>query len=181
MARRNSRPPQVPLLSRRERRVARSCVTAVFAAACLTGCTAPQPSERQVGSEPRASRPAPPPRIAATQSASVPSQSSTSATASAVPTPTPTPPELLEYVVIVRRWRDGQAAQAVVRTEADDHLFIETENVRRIRIERALLPLSRARSIALLLDGQPFEWTVGSRVSDFEQDGSGVWRAVPDR
>lgn len=143
----------------------------------LPACRSPQPAEpRAAPVRVQSSRPTSQPAPASSRAPGLASQPAASLDA-----PRAAEPELPEYVTIVRLWNLEEPTQARVQTEGDERLIIETENVRRIRIARELLPLSRHRSIALLLDGQPFEWTVGSKVSEFEQNGSGVWHAVQPR
>ncbi len=84
-------------------------------------------------------------------------------------------PELPEYVMLLERYQPGQPAVVRVLTEGQSRLVIETRNVRRLRIDRDRVPLDRAHSIALQLDGQGIEWLAKSDVIEFERSPNGDW------
>jgi hypothetical protein len=128
----------------------------------LVACdTAPPASER----EPQ-SRPAP-----QTQPETQPeSQPATTA---------PTAPELPDYMALVARVDPAAAVDVRVRLDADrNRLEVDTDNVRRLRIARADVPLRRERSIVLRLDGQGIEWRADSDVVIFERSANGRWVPV---
>lgn len=85
-----------------------------------------------------------------------------------------------EYVTILERFRAGERATVRVRTAAGNQLVVETRNVRRLRIERAQVPLERGRSISLQLDGQGIEWLAKSTVTEFERAENGYWTSAKE-
>lgn len=95
-------------------------------------------------------------------------------------TPPPTQPELPDYVHILERFHASEPIQLQAEIAAPHRLVIETRNVRRIRIDRHKLPMSRHRSIILRLDGQGIEWTPKSTTTIFERSINGVWMPVKD-
>jgi hypothetical protein len=90
----------------------------------------------------------------------------------------PAEPELPEYLTLLERFDRTRAVQLEVLSAAGRRLAIDTHNVRRLRIDRAQLPLQRDRSIALILDGQGIEWRADSKVVEFERSENGVWMPV---
>lgn len=81
---------------------------------------------------------------------------------------------------MVKRFKAGISAEVTARTEGGQRLIVATQNVQRLRIARSDVPMVDAtRSIVLLLDGQPLEWTAGSKVEEFERSENGRWQPAP--
>jgi hypothetical protein len=137
-------------------------------------------ARKDAGAEPRDGERSQPPGVPrdelptrpATQPAAA-SQPATSTAAADLPAP-----KLPDYLIILKRFDELRPVDAQARTEGDHRLIIQTENVRRIRIDRKRLPLRRDRSISLQLDGQGIEWLASSPVDEFERSNTGEWKAV---
>ena len=95
-------------------------------------------------------------------------------------TPPPTMPELPDYVHILERFHAAEPIHLQAEIASPRRIVIETRNIRRIRIERHKLPMSRNGSIILRLDGQGIEWTPKSTTTVFERSINGVWMPVKD-
>lgn len=91
------------------------------------------------------------------------------------------PPQakLPDYLHVTRRFEINRPIRVTATIQGDRRLIIESENVQRIKIDRAQIPLRRDRSIILQLDGQPIEWMVKSEVTEFERTSTGIWVDVP--
>lgn len=96
------------------------------------------------------------------------------------PLPEPAPPALPSYVRVLERFDPQEPARVHVEISSARRLVIETDNVQRLRIDRARLPMATHRSIVLRLDGQGIEWTPRSTVREFQRSPNGVWSAVRD-
>ncbi|MBU0638766.1 MAG: hypothetical protein KKB50_07875 [Planctomycetes bacterium] len=83
-----------------------------------------------------------------------------------------------DYVTVLERFQRGDPVTVHAQTTAPVRLVIETENVRRLRIDRRLLKLDRNGSIVLRLDGQGIEWTPRWQTVEFERSPSGAWTPV---
>ncbi len=106
------------------------------------------------------------------------------------PTPPPPPPptevpreeaaapELPDYLAVVSKGDLAPGYELQVLTVAGRKLSIDTRNVQRLRIDRDKLPLETDRSIALILDGQGFEWRADSDIEEFVRSPNGVWEPV---
>lgn len=90
--------------------------------------------------------------------------------------PTEPPPK---YVTILKQFDAERPAELTARIERGNRLVIDTRNVERLEIHRDELDFAPQRSIALMLDGQPFEWLPRSTVNRFERSANGVWAPLP--
>jgi hypothetical protein len=142
--------------------------------ACLAALTsglaacevAPPTAERRPQTRPAASGPT----ATAPQAPTRPT--STQATASQ---PAAAEPEIPDYVTILERYNPQQRATVEVHPEPGNRLLIDTNNVRRLHIDRDRVPLDRRRSMSLQLDGQGVEWLATSKVEEFERTINGQW------
>lgn len=91
----------------------------------------------------------------------------------------PEPPPTPKYISILKQFDPLRPASVDARIESGSRLVIDSRNVERIEIHRDELPLAPNRSIALMLDGQPFEWLAHSTVTRFERSENGVWSPLP--
>jgi hypothetical protein len=90
-------------------------------------------------------------------------------------------PKLPRYLEVLERVDHKTPARVQVRLVPPAKLEIETDNVKRLRITRAELPLSRRRSTILRLDSQAIEWRLSSVAVEFERSRHGVWTVVKSR
>lgn len=60
-------------------------------------------------------------------------------------------------------------------------LVLDTDNVKRLRLTRERLPLTRNRSIVLQIDGQGIEWTANHVAIELERSTAGEWSVVRRR
>ncbi|MDX2198553.1 MAG: hypothetical protein SF069_06220 [Phycisphaerae bacterium] len=144
----------------------------------LAACDPPRETHATAGlvaqSQPAASAPTSQPTSApASQPASAPTTTSAPTTASA---PTPDPPP--SYLKVIQTDRAGSAGIVKAKIGPGSKLTLDTDNVRRLRIDRAELELPANRSIVLNLDGQVIEWRANSPVREFERTPAGVWQPV---
>lgn len=87
-----------------------------------------------------------------------------------------------EFVRVQSKADVGKGSRVLAKVESQGRrLTIDTENVTQLEIRRDLLDLPRDRSIVLYLDGQLFEWTRDSRVTEFRRSPAGVWTPVRGR
>ncbi|MFO0838975.1 MAG: hypothetical protein U1D55_10660 [Phycisphaerae bacterium] len=87
-------------------------------------------------------------------------------------------PHVPEYVTILDRApRFGFEAQ----TSGSSVLTITSENVRRIRLDRALIPLDRTHSITIRIDGYGIEWTPRRERVELERSPNGAWRVAESK
>lgn len=175
-----------------------ACRAIAFAAALLVGCESPEPRERRIEPPPPASE-APPPQAArpspATQPAPTPVPPRVEPPVAAQepqssPPPAPRPPqesptpELPEYLRIVERIDATRPVRVDAATRASGVLALSTANVKRLRLERRLLPMNTARSVAVRVDGQAIEWTARYEWIELERSSVGQWtvsRRYPDQ
>lgn len=92
--------------------------------------------------------------------------------------PTAAEPAPPPYLTVLERFDAGQPTAVEARPGPANRLVIDTRNVRRLRIDRAALPLRSEQVIVLRLDGQPFEWLADSDVTEFERSVNGAWAPV---
>ena len=92
--------------------------------------------------------------------------------------PAPREPAPPPNLTVLERFDAGQPTAAEARPGPANRLVIDTRNVRRLRIDRAALPLRSEQVIILRLDGQPFEWLADSDVTEFERSVNGAWAPV---
>ena len=90
-------------------------------------------------------------------------------------------PKLPDYLKIVERHDASEPGHVDFRITSRRRLEIETRNVRRLRIERSLLPMDTDGSIVLRLDGQGIEWTARSTTVEFERSANGAWTPVREQ
>ncbi len=134
--------------------------TVVVLATALAGCDSGSPnSGRQPGSRPAVETPA-------------------SAPSDTQPATKPAEPEIPEYFKIVNRFDRTKTVHFQSRVESGNRLVIQTRNIRRLRIDRAALPLAGDKRIILQLDDQGIEWTASSCVVEFERSLSGEWQPI---
>ncbi|MGE0480378.1 MAG: hypothetical protein AB7Q17_07895 [Phycisphaerae bacterium] len=88
--------------------------------------------------------------------------------------------ELPEYLELVERLHESRAFQIEVRTDGSQRITLDTENVRRLRIDRRKLPANPRGSIAIRIDDQGIEWTPRVIEIELERSPSGRW-SVRDR
>ncbi|MCG3128913.1 MAG: hypothetical protein CHACPFDD_03809 [Phycisphaerae bacterium] len=142
---------------------------AVAAGGCNNGQSQPEVRVRETQSPPPTSAPA-------TSARSAP------ATAPAPREPLHEPrfpkPELPEYITLLVPTPAPRKTDVRVNVVPPARLEIETENVRRLRIDRRKLPFPPGRSVALQIDGQAFELTSRSGSVDFERSATGEWKAI---
>lgn len=96
-------------------------------------------------------------------------------------TTTPPPeeePPLPPYLRVLETFRSGRTPRVAAHPGERNRLIIDTDNVRRLRIQRAGIPLDTRRSIVLDIDGQKIEWVAGSPVVELERSINGAWSAV---
>lgn len=153
-------------------------IASLVAALLLVGCESQPPASER---EPH-SRPTTDDRRGASTAPVTPQRPATEEQDAAARPETAQPdPDLPNYLAIVSRVDPRQVAQIEVLSAAGHRLALDTRNVGRLRIDRQRLPLRRDRSIALILDGQGFEWRADSKVIEFERSINGVWTPVkPD-
>ena len=86
-----------------------------------------------------------------------------------------------EFVRVQSRGDVGKKSRVLAKIESPGRLTIDTDNVTELQIRRDLLDLPRNRSTLLYLDGQLFEWTPNSKVTEFRRSPAGVWTPVRGR
>lgn len=86
--------------------------------------------------------------------------------------------EVPEYLKVVGLAPGADSARVQVMKVEGRRLALDTRNVTRLRIDREALPLDTNRSIALILDGQGFEWLANSDVEEFVRSENGIWEPV---
>lgn len=87
-------------------------------------------------------------------------------------------PPLPPYLSVVERIDPGQQARVYATPIAPNKLEVTTENVKRLRLTRERLPLSRHRSTVLRIDGQGIEWTPKYVAVELERSPAGAWTVV---
>lgn len=100
------------------------------------------------------------------------------AVAEPMPPAPPAEPAIPAYLAVLNRFDPAQTVMATAHTGPGNRLVVDTRNVRRLRIDRAALPLQRGAAIVLRLDGQPIEWLADSEVTVFERSINGDWTPV---
>ena len=60
-------------------------------------------------------------------------------------------------------------------------LELKTENIRRLRLTREGLPLTKNASIVLQIDGQGIEWTSRYIAVELERSPTGIWTVIARR
>ncbi len=98
--------------------------------------------------------------------------------APAEPAEPPEDPPLPDYLRVVTKIDRMKPFKVAVEKGPPNRLMLDTENVSRIRIDRARFGLAGRKSIVLRLDGQVIEWTARSKVTEFTRTRNGVWRPV---
>jgi len=93
----------------------------------------------------------------------------------------PEPPTPPPYLSIVERIDAGRRPRIDVRLDPPQTLELDTDNVRRLRLTREGLPLSRTHSIVLRVDGQGIEWTPKYVAIELERSPAGAWEVVGRR
>ena len=91
------------------------------------------------------------------------------------------PPDLPDYITVLERFQTDEPARVELAITSPERLVIDTQNVRRLRVDRQRLPMNTRRSIVLRLDGQGIEWTADSDVSEFERSVNGEWTPARKR
>lgn len=155
--------------------IASALSTVILAiAACDLGPRKPAPPPTSRPATRPATQPGSAPASApATQPASSPSSQATAGAEASLESP-PVP----EFVRVESKADVGRKSSVVAKVEAEGRLTIETDNVTGLQIRRELLDLPRNRSTLLYLDGQVFEWTPASKVTEFRRSPAGVWTPV---
>lgn len=160
------------------------CVPAPFGCerAPRAGVTATQPRTSAPQQQP-AEQPAP----GGAGSSSAPAEAEPPPTTRPEPVPIdmdepqqPEPP-LPPYVFVVERIDPHQRGRVRANTVAPNRLELTTDNVRRLRLTRERLPLSRHRSIVLRIDGQGIEWTPKCLAVELQRSPAGAWTVVRRR
>ena len=95
--------------------------------------------------------------------------------------PEPPEPKTPHYVSIVEEIKSARPSKVHARIVSPTKLVLTTENVKRIRVTRAGLPLARNRSIVLLIDDQGIEWTRQYLAVELERSRAGEWTVVRRR
>lgn len=169
----------------------------------LAGCESPAPRAGPAEQPPPASEAAPPQAVRPSPATTQPRPSPPPAAAPraeppaaptepenppppAPPSPqdSPAPPKLPEYLRIVERIDAGRPVRVDAATRANGVLTLSTANVKRLRLERSLMPMNTARSIAVRVDGQAIEWTARHEWIELERSSVGQWtvsRRYPDQ
>jgi hypothetical protein len=80
-------------------------------------------------------------------------------------------------VQILERLQALRPSNVRSRLEQPGRLWLNTENVRRMRIERGRLDLTARGSLSLQVDGQSFEWLASAPVLELERSAGGYWTA----
>ncbi|MEW6252188.1 MAG: hypothetical protein AB1716_16235 [Planctomycetota bacterium] len=83
-----------------------------------------------------------------------------------------------EYVTVLERYDDAVPARVAARVEPGNRLVLDTQNVRRIHIDRPRSGTDIDQSVSLQLDGQGIEWLAHSEVREFARSPNGIWSAV---
>lgn len=191
------RESRLPRTRRRIARVHLGALVALVGAALAVGCAAPaatpvpraEPQPTTTPEPAPAVQPAPaePPADEPVSSeppaAPEPARPPTGAGHPGGPPPGGEPPTAAEpapppYLTVLERFDARQPTAAEARPGPANRLVIDTRNVRRLRIDRAALPLRSEQVIILRLDGQPFEWLADSDVTEFERSVNGAWAPV---
>jgi hypothetical protein len=143
----------------------------------------PQPPPAAPPAPGTATQPAP-----ASQPAPTPPSPQVATSAPAEPPASPHAPgpeaqtqELPDYIEVLERYHPAEAARVSVQLDSPRRLIIDTQNVRRLRIDRNKLPLSKRGHIILRLDEQGIEWRAGSSTDEFERSVNGDWTPVKQR
>lgn len=144
---------------------------AVAAGGCNNGQTEPEVRVRETQSRPATTTSAP-----ATSPRSAPT--TTLPPREPLHEPRFEKPTLPEYISLLETAHAPRKSDVRVSVSPPARLEIETENVRRLRIDRHKLPFPPGRSIALRLDGQAFELTSRTGSVDFERSPTGEWKAI---
>jgi len=85
---------------------------------------------------------------------------------------------LPRYLEVLERYDDSARAVVRARLERPAKLEIQTDNVKRLRITRARLPLTSTRSTVLRIDDQVFEWLQRSDEVVLERSRNGIWSPI---
>lgn len=88
--------------------------------------------------------------------------------------------ELPEYLELVERLNDARGFHIDARTDSPQRITLNTENVRRLRMDRRKLSANPRGSIAIRIDDQGIEWTTRVIEIELERSPSGRW-SVRDR
>lgn len=152
---------------------------------CVVGCAKPnstapvdRPPPQPAAPVTPSHQPAPPPS-AEPSIGTVPAEPPQAGNQPAPPQPPDQPPGQTtpDFITILGRF--DLAADASVNSQIDgNHLVVDTHNVRRLRMNRELLPVRQDRSIALTLDGQGIEWRSSSETVELQRTPAGAWQAV---
>jgi hypothetical protein len=90
------------------------------------------------------------------------------------------PPKSSDFVTVLERYRTDSSFATNSQVEPPRRLRVDTDNVRRLRIDRRRVPLTRDGSLSLVLDGQGFEWGERTTVLTLERTPAGAWTVVPE-
>ncbi len=90
-------------------------------------------------------------------------------------------PQLPRYLEVVEEIDPARQPAVEVTLTAPRTLELDTHNVKRLRLTREGLPLTRNRSIVLRIDGQGIEWTPKYVAVELERSPAGEWTVVRRR
>jgi hypothetical protein len=90
-------------------------------------------------------------------------------------------PKVPRFVEVAEEIEPERLASVQVNVVPPSKLVLDTDNIKRLRLTREGLPLSRHRSIVLRIDGQGIEWTPKYVAVELERSSTGAWTVVRRR